>query len=226
VAIDSKRRYLKAISACGNDTTCAKAAHADQIVGKARQGREVDLLPDEGLGVLIEETAFIKHISALFGKSIANFRRQVDAMVAYYEKRKRGDTPTDSEKNAAMSFMKTSVPPRSDGSIWLFRHPERKRDAFDGLLNDWLGHRLGLDLSRAGETRLAFGFLSGHVDDVRHPTFFDTTWQYLPLWNWKGSTRPLPRTPAALSGLEEVVAKPPELKHVHTQVARVTLRRR
>ena len=226
VAVGPKRLYLQAIAACGSDAACSETAHAVQVEGNARQGPAVDLLPDEGLGVLIEETAFIKHISPLFGKSIANFRKQVNAMVAYYDKRRRGDSPTDSERAAALSFMRTSVPPRSDGSIWLFRHPESKPDAFDGLLNEWLGHRLGLDLSPAGETRLAFGFLSGHVEDVRHPTFFDTTWRYLPLWNWEGLTRPLPGTPAGLSGLKEVVAKPPELKHIHTPVARVTLRKR
>jgi hypothetical protein len=222
-----KSDYLKAIAVCGTDTSCAESAHQNERKGKARTGPIVnDLMPDEGLGVLIEEMAFIKHISRLFGKSVARFRNQVNAMLAYYEKRESGRPFTDSEKLAALSFMNTPVPPRSDGTIWLFRNPNRRRDAFEGLLNEWLGHRLGLDISASGETRLAFGFLAGKVDEVRHPTYYDATWSYLRLWSYRGATRPLPHTPGGLTGLEEVVALPPEMGKTFRPVVRLKLHKK
>jgi hypothetical protein len=227
VTTAAKSHYLKAISACKKNLTCAKSAHDSQIAGRARIGPIVDdLIPDEGLGVLIEEVAFIKHIAPLFKKSVSRFRDQVNAMLAYYEKRESGAPFTDSEKLAAHSFMNTQVPPRSDGSIWLFRNPNRRRDAFDELLDEWLGHRLGLDVSPAGETRLAFCFLAGHVQDVHRPTFYDTTWTHLTLWSYSGVTRPLPGTPARSTGLEEVVAFPPEIGRTSRPIVRVQLQRR
>lgn len=227
VAIGAKLNYLRAISACGADASSAEAAHKSETKGKARTGPDVaDLVPDEGLGVLIEESAFIKYVSPSFGKSVAKFRNLVNAMVAYYEKRESGKAFTDLEKLAALSFMNTPIPPRTDGSIWFFRNPTRARDPFAGLLNEWLGHRLGLDVSASGETRLAFGFLAGHVNDAHHPTFYDTTWSYLKLWDYRGTTRPLPRTPAGLTGLEEVVALPPEIGRTSRPIVRIKLSKR
>jgi hypothetical protein len=93
------------------------------------------------------------------------------------------------------------------------------------VLDKWLGHRLGLQISPAGEIRLTFGFAAAHVRDARYPTFLDTTWTYLPLWDWRGFTRPLPSTPKTLAGLSEVVAEPPEIGRVNRPVLRVFLPR-
>ena len=219
-----KRHYLRAMAACANDVSCAKAVHQTEVRGKARTGPRVnDIFPDEGLGVLIEEVAFIKYLSPLFKMSVAKLRHQVNAMISYYEKREAGSPTNDSEMLAAKSFLRTSVPARSDGSIWLFRNPNRTRDPFDGLLNDWLGHRLGLNISATGENRLTFGFLAAHVDDVHRPTFLDTTWEYLEVWHYGGRTRPLPSIPAGLSGLEEVVALPPEIGRTCRSIVRMAL---
>jgi hypothetical protein len=223
---NDKTTYLKALAACGTDVAAAETAHKRQTDAKRRQGPEVTPLPDEGLGILIEINAFVKHIAPLFGMSFGEFAKRVNAMVSYYEKRDRNETPSDTEILATKSFMMTAVPPRSDGSVWLFRNPTRATDAFKGVRDEWLGHRLGLDISASGEFRLTFGFKAGHVDDVRQPTFCDTTWQSLVLWDWRGITRPLPGTPSGLRGLEEVVAKPPQMQHIYSRVVRLRLHKR
>jgi hypothetical protein len=219
-----KVAYLSKLQGCGPDILCAKTTHLAEIAGRARKGlKPVKVLPDEGLGVLVEENNFIKFTAAAFGKSIADFKKQVDRMVSYYEKRSRGEEPTQTERLAVQSFMRARVPARADGSIWLFRHPERRRDPFEGLISEWLGHQLGLLISPAGETRLTVGFWAAHTDDARRPTYRDTSWEFLPLWDWRGKTRPLPRTPAGLGGLEELVAQPPELGRTNRPVTRIRL---
>lgn len=220
----AKAAYLARLQGCGTDVVCAKATHSSEIAGRARKGlNPTNWLPDEGLGVLVEENNFIKFTAAAFGKSIADFKKQVDRMVSYYEKRIRGEEPTQTERLAAQSFMRARIPARADGSIWLFRHPERKRDPFEGLISEWLGHRLGLNVSPVGEIRLTIGFWAAHTDDARRPTYRDASWAFLPLWDWRGKTRPLPRTPGGLGGLEELVAQPPELGRANRPVIRVRL---
>jgi hypothetical protein len=220
----AKVAYLSELALCGTDLTCAKAAHATEIAGRARKGlKPKNCLPDEGFGVLVEETTFIKFTAPAFGKSIADFKKMVDSVVSYYEKRKRSESPIESERLAVLSLMRATVPARADGSIWLFRHPERQRDAFQDLDNEWLGHRLGLNVAPRGETRLTIGFWSAHTNDPRRPTYRDASWDFLSLWDWRGKTRPLPGTPAGMTGLEELVAEPPELSRINRPVARIRL---
>src|SRR5205823_521306 len=127
----------------------------------------------EGLGMFVEENTFIKFTAAAFAKSISAFRNQLEAMIRYHEKRSLGLLPTETERLATLGFMRTVVPARSDDTAWLFRNPLRKTDAFAGLADDWLGHRLGLNVAVGGETRITFGFAAAHVEDVRRPTFQD-----------------------------------------------------
>ena len=219
--IDRKRVYLVAIAACGNDTAKAKAEHDLQRKGELRRGsRPSRLLPDEGLGVLMSESQFARKTADKFGMTATKFKKQLDAWLRYHAKRLRGEEPTESERKKADGFLRATIPARQDGEIWLFRHPDRKVDAFEGLLDKWLGHRLGLDIV-PGEVRLTFGFRAAHVQNCTQPRFLDATWGYLPLWDWRGKTRPLPGAPTGLNGLEEVVADPPELRHLNRAVERV-----
>jgi hypothetical protein len=169
-----------------------------------------DLLPDEGLGVLTSEIEFARHTADKFGMTVAKFKRQMDAWLEYHRKRLLDEMPTESERQAAGSFLRAKVPARQDGEIWLFRHPDRRTDPFDSLPRGWLSQRLGLP-SSPGEVRLMFGFKAHRVRNCAQPRFFDATWKALPLWDWRGKTRPVPGTPDGLGGFEEVVADPPEL---------------
>jgi hypothetical protein len=176
--------------------------------------------------VLVPENKFIEKTAAAFGRSISNFAKTVDSWVRFHEKRAQGLQPTEEERLATFAFMRAKVPARADGSVWLFRSPSRKRDAFDGIANEWLGHRLGLNLSRKPEVRLTFGFRAGHVSDPRRPTYRDVSWEHMSLWRWNGVTQPLPRTPAGLLGLEELVATSPEIGQIDRDVVRLKLQKR
>jgi len=221
-ATDDKREYLVAIAKCGDDPALAGAEHHRQRSGRLRKGAlPSKLLPDEGLGVLMLETQFVDRTAHKFSMTAAKFTRKLDAWLAYHEKRSRGEMPTESERLHADSLLRATIPARQDGEIWLFRNPTRKPDAFDGIKDRWLGHRLGLNM-RPGEVRLTFGFKASQVQNCVQPRFFDATWGYLPLWDWRGRTRPLPGTPTGLDGLEEVVADPPQLWHLNRPVERVT----
>jgi hypothetical protein len=219
-----KREYLLALAACAGDDACSSATHEEQCKGKTRKGPNPKaMLPDEGLGLFVEENTFIKFTAAAFGMSIAAFRRQLEAMISYYEKRVAGLPTTESERLATLTFMRTTVRSRSDNTAWLFRNPSRSPDAFAGLADGWLGHRLGLNVAPTGEIRLTFGFAAAHVHGVKVPTFYDVPWNFLPLWDYGGKTRPLPRTPAGMGGLEEVVGDPPEIGRINRPVSRINL---
>jgi hypothetical protein len=219
-----KREYLLALDACGGNDACSSAAHELQSRGKKRRGpKPKDLLPDEGLGLFVEENTFIKYTAAAFGKSIATFRRQLNAMISYHEKRLAGLPTTESERIATISFMRTAVRARSDGTAWVFRNPSRSSDAFAGLADGWLGHRLGLNVAPSGEIRLTFGFAAAHVDELKRPTFYDVPWNFLPLWDFSGKTKPLPGTPTGMTGLEELVGNPPEIGRINRPVLRINL---
>jgi hypothetical protein len=219
-----KREYLLALDACGGDDACSSAAHLLQCRGKKRKGpKPKGLLPDEGLGLFVEENTFIKYTAAVFGKSIAAFRKQLNAMISYHEKRLAGLPTTESERIATIAFMRTTVHARSDDTAWVFRNPSRSPDAFAGLVDGWLGHRLGLNVAPSGEIRLTFGFPAAHVDELRLPTFYDVPWNFLPLWDSSGRTKPLPRTPTGMTGLEELVGNPPEIGRINRPVLRINL---
>jgi hypothetical protein len=163
-----KREYLLALDACAGDDACSSAAHEEQCKGNTRKGlKPKGLLPDEGLGLFVEENTFIKFTAAAFGKSIMAFRNQLEAMISYYEKRVAGLPTTESERLATLGFMRTTVRARSDNTAWLFRSPSRNSDAFAGLADGWLGHRLGLNVAPSGECRLTFGFAAAHVQDLK-----------------------------------------------------------
>jgi hypothetical protein len=221
---NEKIAYLRALTVCGKDLACAKKTHEEHRRGKARTGPKAnDLDPYEGLGALVPENKFIERTAAAFGRSIKDFSNDVRNWVQYHEKKARGDVPTETERLVVFKFMRAKVPARKDGSVWLFRNPSRDRDAFKGLADEWLGHRLGLNLSGKRERRLAFGFRAGHVEDPRCPTFRDVEWDYMSLWHWSGKTQPLPKTPAGMGGLEEVVAISPLLRELYGDVVRITL---
>src|SRR5581483_3257950 len=81
-SLAQKGNYLTDLALCGSDLNCASSKHGVQIRGQNRRGKTVaDLLPDEGLGVLIEENAFIKYLCSRFGKSPRKFRNQVNSMI-------------------------------------------------------------------------------------------------------------------------------------------------
>ena len=219
-----KREYLLALDACGGDDACSSAAHLLQCSGKTRKGpKPKGLLPDEGLGLFVEENTFIKYTAAAFSKSVAAFRKQLNAMISYHEKRLAGLPTTESERIATIAFMRTTVRTRSDATAWVFRNPSRSPDAFAGLADGWLGHRLGLNVAPSGEIRLTFGFPAAHVDELKLPTFYDVPWNFLPLWDCSGKTKPLPRTPTGMTGLEELVGNPPEIGRINRPVLRINL---
>jgi hypothetical protein len=215
-----KQKYILRMAACGSDDAKAKDEHSRIRVGQLRAGPAPALEPDEGLGALIPETVFVRKTAAAFKMTAAAFKKKMDLWLRYEEKRLLGQKPTESERESATGFLRSRLPARQDGEVWLFRHPERKRDAFDGVTGEWLGHRLGLRL-QPGEVRLTFGFRANHVDNVAEPRFLDATWSYLPLWDWRGKTRPLPGTPPGLDGFDELVADPPELRSLDRPVIRV-----
>jgi hypothetical protein len=102
-----KTAYLRKIAACGRDELLAERMHETLLRAKSRSGpKAVDLLPDEGLGAFVELNNFIKYNSRAFGRSIANFQKQTEAMLSYHAKRQAGLTPTESERLATLSFMK------------------------------------------------------------------------------------------------------------------------
>lgn len=227
VGVAQKRLYLAAIASCGTDADCAASQHRKECTGKGRKGRRLrQLLPDEGLGALVEETVFIKYTAKDFGMSVSQFRTMLEQCLSYYEKRDRGATPTESERLSVFSLLRATVPARGDGSIWMFRNPDKESDAYTGIENEWLGHRLGLNVAASGETRLTLGFFAAHVQDPRRPTYCDVTWNFLPLWDWKGRTKPLAGTPTRLNGLHEAVAVPPELHRLNRPVRRLKLAKR
>lgn len=222
-----KRDYLAAIAACGNDAGHAEREHSAFVLGKARSGDKVaDLLPDEGLGAFVELNNFIKYNARAFSRSIAALRRQTDAMLAYYDKREKGLATTETERLATRSFMNATVPVRADGNVWLFRNPTGHRDAYHGIPERWLAHRLGLDVAASGETRLTFGFAAAHVRDVRYPTFCDTSWLQLPQWDWRCITRPLTLAPRGTNGLAEVVAQPPMIDRTNRPILAIDIPKR
>jgi hypothetical protein len=226
VSHKTKTAYLLALAACKKSSRCAKRVHQQQCAGNSRTGpKPKDLDPYEGLGVLVPENKFIEHTAAAFGRFIKDFAKDVDNWVRFHEKRALGVQATETERLATFKFMRAKVPARSFGSIWLFRNPSRTRDAFAGLADPWLGHRLGLNLAPTPEVRLTFGFRAGHVVDPRRPTFRDVAWVHRSLWHWSGITQPLPKTPAGMTGLEEVVAISPELSQLDRDVTRITVQR-
>jgi hypothetical protein len=213
-----KTAYLRAVRLCGTSLSDARAEHERQRHGELRRGpRPAQLMPTEGLGVLMSRTVFARKTAARFSMSATQFKRHMDAWLNYERKRATHNVPTDTERLSADGFLRSRIPARQDGEVWLFRNPDRNDDAFSGLLDIWLGHRLGLRL-RSGESRLTFSFQANLVENVAEPRFLDTTWDYLPLWTWEGRTRPLTGAPAGLHGLEEVVADPPELRFLNRPV--------
>jgi hypothetical protein len=189
-----KCAYLSALGRCRLNTRCAKLEHENR-----------------------------RRTAAAFGISLARLSKWVDDWVHFHEKRSRGLPTTEAERLATFEFMGARVPARTDGSIWLFRNPARGQNAFDGLADEWLGHRLGLKLPRRRENRLGIGFLAGRTGDPRRPTYRDVSWQHISLWQWNGFTRPLPGTPTGYSGLEELVAVSPELGQHDGPVIRLKL---
>jgi len=181
-----KARYLTDLRHCRGSISEAKLIHDAFCVGRARRGPAAVVLPDEGLGNVVSEAVFVKYTAPAFRVSVAEFQRRVDSLVSYYEKRERGMEPTATERLHALPFIQTRVPARTKGSIWLFQNPTRNRDPFAGVLDEWLGHRLGLNLPAAPETHLTFGFQAGHVDELKRPTFADVGWAVLPQWHWGG----------------------------------------
>src|SRR5687768_6345517 len=74
VSFAEKASYLTEMALCGGDLGCAEATHQRLCKAKAHTGLAVkNILPDEGLGVLIEQNNFIKYTSAAFGKSVSDF---------------------------------------------------------------------------------------------------------------------------------------------------------
>jgi hypothetical protein len=219
-----KSAYLSALGRCRLNTHCAKLEHENRRRRYARRGPVPrDLDPLEGLGVLFPENKFIEKKAAAFGISLARLSKRVDDWVHFHEKRSRGLPTTEAERLATFEFMGARVPARTDGSIWLFQNPARGQNAFDGLADEWLGHRLGLKLPRRRENRLGIGFLAGRTGDPRRPTYRDVSWEHISLWQWNGFTRPLPGTPTGYSGLEELVAVSPELGQHDGPVIRLKL---
>jgi hypothetical protein len=222
-----KISYLKALEKCGLDKAQAENEHKRRCAGNARKGCKPKALdPNEGLGVVVPENKFIEHTAAAFGRSISAFAKDVAKWISYHEKRARGEDPTEDERLVTFAFMRARVPTRSDGSVWLFRNPSRNRNAFLNIGDEWIGHRLGLKLSRKRETRLAFSFRAGHIDDPRLPTYRDVAWEHMELWRWNGKTQPLPRTPSGYDGLDELVAVPPELGRLDQDIFRIKLQKR
>jgi hypothetical protein len=222
--LSEKRAYLAQIAGCGADRSRAAAVHAIFRRGKLRGGTAPSsLYADEGLGVLVVGGVFVDKTAKAFGMSPRKLRGKFSNWLSYERKRSAGRTPTERERLDAWAFRDANVPTRQDGEIWLFRNPQRKQDAFEGVLDDWLGARLGLIL-KPGEPRLTFGFLARSVKNLAEPRFYDATWQYLSNWHWNGRTRPLKDTPPGHTGLEEVVGDPPKLRDLSRPVVAVTMR--
>jgi hypothetical protein len=221
---DVKCAYLIEVGTCGSNRRCAELVHEKRCRGYERRGPvPKNLDPFEGLGVLVPENKFTEKTAVAFGRSLSRFSKQVDDWIRFHEKRSRGIRPTEEERLATFAFMSAKVPARKDGSIWLFRNPARGPNAFEGLADEWLGHRLGLKLPRKRENRLALGFLAGRVHDPRQPTYRDVAWAHMSLWQWNGFSRPLPGTPTGFSGLEELVAVSPDLGQIDGLVMRLRL---
>lgn len=223
---DQKSEFLTKIALCTTEDE-ARRAH-EEFCGFAmpRTCRPTSLLPDEGLGVFVPADVFKQRVAESNDWPYFKLKAQFDLWLDYELKRSRGVAPLQTEIEAARAFRKCQAPIRPNGTTWLFRHPNRARNAFDELANEWLGARLGLDVKR-GEARLTFGFLAGAVDGneeaVRRPTFLDSNWSSLKMWHWNGRTLPLPGTPSAYFGLEEVVAPPPYLRDLYGPVLQVII---
>ncbi|OFW15962.1 MAG: hypothetical protein A3H27_05665 [Acidobacteria bacterium RIFCSPLOWO2_02_FULL_59_13] len=213
------------MTACGTDAGLAAATHRKLRKGKLRQGgKPVGLHPTEGLGVLVPAISFLRHTASAFSSKLSplNFEKAYRRWIAYEKKRALGQRVTQSEIGAAFIFHKASVPARQDGEIWLFQNPWRKTNAFDGVLDEWLAARLGLDV-RPGECRLTFSFAAAHVENQAKPRFLDAHWD-LSKWHWCGKTRPLPGTPKTHDGLQELVADPPYLRDLNQPVLAMSFR--
>lgn len=226
VSHSDKIKHLTALDACAADLHKAEKAHESLRAGRLLEGANLrDVFdPDEGLGVLVAETTFIKYNAPLFSVSSGEMQNILDNAIAHHSKKQLGIKSTDSERSAAYSIQSAKIPIRSNGIVWLFRNPGRSRDAFDGLIDQWLGHRLGLIIPPSGEDRLTFSFLSARIDTPRRPTFYDAEWRYLPFWHYGGATKPLPGTPAGLSHLEEVVSIPPVFRDADPPLRRIRLK--
>ena len=221
-----KVAYLKALALCGTDNSLASRTHAKWRKGKLRKGdRPVGLHPTEGLGVLVPEISFLRHTASAFSSKLSpiNFEKAYRKWIAYEKKRALGLRITQTEIDAAFIFHKADVPARQDGEIWLFQNPSRRTNAFDGLLDEWLAARLGLDV-HPGETRLTFSFRVADVENAVRPRFLDVPWDYLSKWHWSGKTRPLRGTPITHDGLRELVSDPPLLKYLNQPVLSMSFR--
>jgi hypothetical protein len=222
-SVSEKIDYLNALAACGTETE-ALAAHETFRAGRLRTGPPPgDLEPTEGLGVLTPENTFRRRVAEAGRHPYDHLKGKYDLWMSYEEKREKGQRPVQAEIEAATIFRMSDAPVRSDGTIWLFRNPQRKEDAFEGVLSEWLAARLGLEVHH-GEVRLAFTFPRMRVTGIAMPRFTDASWAYLEKWQWGGRTRPLHGTPSGLGGLEEVVADPPKLEALYKAPRRVTSR--
>lgn len=214
--------YLEGMDKCG-DALEAETFHMSFREGKIRKGPKVnDLDPSEGLGFLVREETFKRYHSRKFKMDSATFEVTYENWMRYYAARHAGRTPSNAERLAANAFLRSPLPTRLDGEVWLFRNPSGHSDAFDGIVDGHLPTRLGL-LLVPGERRLTMGFFAKNVEAVHRPRFLDASWGYLNLWDWRGMTRPLPGTPASVNGLREVVAKPPLLRDLNRPIEAIAI---
>lgn len=217
-----KEDYLAGLGNCA-DTNAAKIFHSDFRRGKVRKGAVVaDLDPMEGLGFLAKEDSFKRAIRDAFKMDSLTFETTYRDWLSYNAKRNSGEKPSNQELRAARAFLDSKLPTRMDGEAWLFRNPQQRSDAFEGVLDDHLPKRLGLKL-KPGERRLTMSFLAKNVRTVRSPRFLDATWGYLNLWDWRGKTRPLPGLPVSMDGLCETVAVPPKLNDLNRPIEAIAI---
>jgi hypothetical protein len=215
---DEKREYLLHLCACGNDKAAAERHHSVTRVGRLRLGpKPDDVLPDEGLGVLMRRTDIIRFMASKFKFSPSHFTRMLEQWISYSRKRSRNETPTDDEAASAEVFLRSKLPTRADGEAWLFRNPTGAQHALDGLDLPRLAWRLGLHTA-PGDERLGFSFPANLVEGYCLPRFYDATWSYLDLWSWTGKTKPNVTHAATTEGLRELLADPPEFRHVNPKI--------
>ncbi len=213
-----KRDYLMELCSCGADVTLGKQVHTKRRIGNLRKGpKPADILPDEGLGVLMKRADIVRYLSPKFRLSSTQFADKLELWLSFSSKRARDLSPTDEEIYAAELFLTATIPTRSDGELWLFRNPSRSQDPFDGLHLPQLAWRLGLQTA-TGEERIGMSFSSNRVEEKSVPRYYDATWDYLPLWSWTGRTRPIAGRCGSSYGLPEILASPPTFREVNFNV--------
>jgi hypothetical protein len=202
----------------------AKDTHDRRRTGRLRKGPAPGgMSSGEGLGTLVNEQVFKEKLYIASGLSYSDFNRIYGSWLRYWAKIAEGKRPTATERLDAAPILRSVIAVKGDGHVWLFRGSRRSGNPFAGESNKWLGARLGLRIPPSGEFRLTIAFAAKDVRELTEPRFIDPTWNYLPLWDWSGRTRPIAGTPAKYGGYDELVAAAPPIGKIAYPVRRIKI---